>query len=654
MKSFYAAQFREPFYVFVTKQSLKIFGQQDIAVSFGSAFFSVLAVGATYLLGVAAFSWPVGVLGMLLMTIEQEVISLGVDGWRDDTFMFLVLMSAYGFVRLLKKSSFGNAIFTAFACAGACLTRLTSFSFIFPAFLFLAFFSVEPSLQRRLKTIGLSLFLFGIFIAPFLINCAIVYGDPLFSINDNTKFYRARENIDAETPMPVSQYLLGKLREKPIKLIDTGFVGLTAYPFENKWKGFDYLFPDFGGWLWLFSITGLFLFLLSNQGRLLLVLLITSLVPYAFTWQILGGSEWRFTLHAYPFYLLAASLSIIAVLTIPHPRRLWTCIFDFIPARKKIVTSLLLLLVGFLVLWFLLNELNYLRKLEAVNAGDSIIVEPGVRDAFFFKRGWFSAVNIQQNRVRINKGKSMEASLPLSKRQKYFLLFGLNRLFPEDKYLLGMSVSLNGRPLDKILIHQNEPLLTARKVKVPADRVLDGRNVIGFEPLYSIAELPEVTLSDPLQFSYIKAQVMDSYQSGVEKYKAGDFEGAVADLEKALQTEKQKSAAYYYLGMSQLELGMPAKAISSFTEALRLSRGNPAILEARGKTFASVGQYDPAIRDLQKVLKQQPENIEANYYLAMALRGTGNIHEANLFLEKILEINPQDPYALKARQELGR
>ena len=35
------------------------------------------------------------------------------------------------------------------------------------------------------------------------------------------------------------------------------------------------------------------------------------LLPYAFTWGIPGGGEWRFTMPAYPFYLVAAALALV-------------------------------------------------------------------------------------------------------------------------------------------------------------------------------------------------------------------------------------------------------------------------------------------------------------------------------------------------------
>ncbi len=49
------------------------------------------------------------------------------------------------------------------------------------------------------------------------------------------------------------------------------------------------------------------------DGRLVLFLLGFSVVPYAPTWPLF--SDWRFTLHAYPFFLIAALLPLAKGLT---------------------------------------------------------------------------------------------------------------------------------------------------------------------------------------------------------------------------------------------------------------------------------------------------------------------------------------------------
>ena len=127
-------------------------------------------------------------------------------------------------------------------------------------------------------------------------------------MNFHTRFYRSRAGMPFDSSMGWMEYLRTGLR--PFSLIDTGLTGLTTYPFANKWAGFDYLSPGVGRGLAGAAVIGLVLFLGSPTGRLLLVVLVTSLVPYAFTWPVPGGAEWRFTMHALPFYLIAAALAV--------------------------------------------------------------------------------------------------------------------------------------------------------------------------------------------------------------------------------------------------------------------------------------------------------------------------------------------------------
>jgi hypothetical protein len=88
--------------------------------------------------------------------------------------------------------------------------------------------------------------------------------------------------------------------------------GLTTFPFRTKWHGLDHVSMTLRRVLTWLSALGLLLMAFSARGRLLLVVMATSLLPYAFTWKIPGGSEWRFTMVAYPFYLVAALLPLVA------------------------------------------------------------------------------------------------------------------------------------------------------------------------------------------------------------------------------------------------------------------------------------------------------------------------------------------------------
>ncbi len=310
MRHFYGAHVREPLFVLAAKTGLSATGGADVAISLTSAVFSTLLVWGTYLLGSAAFGGRVGLMAALLMGIEPLAISLGADGWRDDAFSFFVVLSAWSLTRLQARPSPRTAVVSGLAGAAACLTRITSLSFLLTASAFLGVDGDRAARRGRLRAAGVSLLITLLLLAPYLVTCALVFGDPFVSINAHTQFYRARASLPWDPSMTWPQYLATTFR--PLELLQNLAIGLTAYPFTNKWAPYDVWLPHLSIALQALSLVGLVLFLKSREGRLVLVVLLSALVPFAFTWRIPGGSEWRFTLHAYPFYLLAASLAFEA------------------------------------------------------------------------------------------------------------------------------------------------------------------------------------------------------------------------------------------------------------------------------------------------------------------------------------------------------
>ena len=60
----------------------------------------------------------------------------------------------------------------------------------------------------------------------------------------------------------------------------------------------------------------------TGQGTEMVTGAIGSGVPFAFTWDIPGGAEWRFTLHAYPLLLLSAATALTAALRALDPAQM--------------------------------------------------------------------------------------------------------------------------------------------------------------------------------------------------------------------------------------------------------------------------------------------------------------------------------------------
>ena len=307
MERFYDAHVREPLFVAATKAGLALSSGADIGISLTSATFSTLMVLALYLLGVSCFGQAVGLLAAFLLAIEPQVIGLAAAGWRDEAFSFFVLLTTLALVRLQARPSFANAVFAGLAGGASALTRITALSFFIPALLYLCFAGEPSSLRPRRRALGLALLIALTVLLPYLATCAVAFGDPLLAINTHTGFYRQRAGLPSDASMNWAHYLATTFG--PVELARNLARGLTTYPFSNKWLPYNLWLPGLATALRLASLGGLILFVKDGAGRLLLLVLLTTLLPFAFTWGVSGGSEWRLTLVAYPFYLLAASFA---------------------------------------------------------------------------------------------------------------------------------------------------------------------------------------------------------------------------------------------------------------------------------------------------------------------------------------------------------
>ena len=113
--------------------------------------------------------------------------------------------------------------------------------------------------------------------------------------------------------MSAMEYLRSKVADHPLRTIDTAVNGLVLQPFVTKWNGFGEWIRGARFVLAPLAIAGLVAMAFFGAGRLVLVALLGSLLPYIFTWNVGGGGEWRFTMHAYPFFLVAVGVAVVGI-----------------------------------------------------------------------------------------------------------------------------------------------------------------------------------------------------------------------------------------------------------------------------------------------------------------------------------------------------
>jgi hypothetical protein len=467
MESFYRGHVREPMFPAIIRVFLWALGNQDIAISFASAAMSTLCVFAIYLLGARVFGPAVGLLGSLGFAIDYEAVSWAPDGWRDDTFTCFVVFCAWGLLRLRQDARPTNAVLAGFTAAGAMLTRITSLSFVLPALLYI---SIErrADWRPRLRMSALAAGIAVVLTLPYLINCWRISGDPFISINAHTDFYRSGEGIASHAvPMSAVAYVAQKMTRKPIFQIDTAITGLFVFPVGNKWSGFNLWVPGLARWLSLLAIVGLLLWVFHPDGRLLLIVTVSSLVPYAFTWNVPGGGEWRFTMHAYPFYLLASAYAVCWI-----AERLWLSRRGIAGLRagwwrsRKAIVGMCAA-AACVAVYFAYQALPYFVARESLRYGEGTSIAAGERDDIFFSRGWSASKQDGVVISRVIVGERAAIRFPLPEVRPYLLTLRADPATPTTPGRVALL--LNGRLLSRFGLALDPQRVGSYSVTVPAD-----------------------------------------------------------------------------------------------------------------------------------------------------------------------------------------
>jgi hypothetical protein len=325
MTSFYTAHWREPVFPFATRLSLDLLNDQDVAVSFASTAFSLLAVWLTYILGASLWSRPVGLLAALALSLDIDVVSLASRGWRDDAYIAAFVMCAYLMLRYIRTADSGatpvhsigrwrvkalhvDAVLLGIGAGLAILTRIMALPFVVAGAGWILL-GRRAAWRQHAQGLAIAALTATIVAAPYFINCWRVFGDPLYTFNVHGAIYSATEHRP-ELSGSTASYVRAKISRRPMEAVDTITRGLTTYPFGNKLRGLSAWHAGVDRWLAGASLAGLVVLAGFPAGRLLLVATLAGLLPFSLTWTL--DPDYRFTLFAYPVLLIAAAVAVAA------------------------------------------------------------------------------------------------------------------------------------------------------------------------------------------------------------------------------------------------------------------------------------------------------------------------------------------------------
>jgi hypothetical protein len=484
MRTFYQPHVREPVFLATTRLGLWALDDQDAGLSLASAAGSMLAIFATYLLGAALISPAGGLACAAILAIEYEAIIWSVDGWRDDTFMALSVLAAWAIVLLRSRVSFGRALLVGVAGGLVCLTRITAIAFLLPALVWLVVDGPRQDWRVRARHGALAFAIMAAIVAPYLISCAIASGDPLLAVNYHTTYYRFAEGLPTDAPMGALDYIAGKFARSPVATADTAAVGLFVHPFMSKWNGLRVWAPHLDTVLRAAAAAGLLAWFFTGAGRLLLVIVVTSLLPYAFTWNVGGGSEWRFTMHVYAFYIVAAvhAMAVAGRAAVAVARdRSPSGVRAALPGAWGIAAVLALASLGaaaYVALpWFVVKE--------AIARGEATSVEAGGRDWIFFGGGWTRPRAAGNVTARVSTAERATIWLPLPATRSYDIVVRLDPVVHEEGQRV--TVLLNNQLVGRLRMTWDPQRVGSYRLPLPASIVRAGRNELTLVPEFSVA-----------------------------------------------------------------------------------------------------------------------------------------------------------------------
>jgi 4-amino-4-deoxy-L-arabinose transferase-like glycosyltransferase len=477
MRSFYQPHVREPMFLAITRAFLVALGGRDVAVSYASSLSSVLVVPATYLLGAAAFGPAVGLAAAAAWAVEFDAISWSTGGWRDDTFTLFFTLTAWSFIRFRQEGTSSRAVIAGAAAAGACLTRLSSLLYVAAG---LAWTIVEPGLgitrRRTMKAAGLFVIVTVLLVGPYVVSCWMATGDPFYAVNYHTQYYRYAQGLSPKVPETALHFVGRQLIARPLAALDTAAGGLFVWPFQSKWQGFRPWSPLLPPALQWSAAAGLVLMVWSAEGRLLLVMLIASLAPYALTWSLGGGGAWRFSEHVYPIYLTAAFFAwrqaIAALGHISRRPREWGTLVSRRRLLEATLAGCVTVLVG--LSYF---ALPLLVTREALASAEAATIEAGHRERLFFAGDWSAPSRTGPVVVRVAEGPQVGVRLPLPGAMDCVLTLKMDPAETADPARQPrVSVFLNRQRLAEVHLTRDPTRMGTYRFPVARAQTRDGTN----------------------------------------------------------------------------------------------------------------------------------------------------------------------------------
>jgi tetratricopeptide (TPR) repeat protein len=115
---------------------------------------------------------------------------------------------------------------------------------------------------------------------------------------------------------------------------------------------------------------------------------------------------------------------------------------------------------------------------------------------------------------------------------------------------------------------------------------------------------------------------------GRARTQEGNMEGAMQVLEKALAVDPKLAKTHYFLAVALKALGRYDEAVAHLQHATGSYPRDRVVLNQLGRVLFLQRRYNEAILEFKKVLKIDPEDLQAHYNLMLCYSGIGDMARA--------------------------
>ena len=133
---------------------------------------------------------------------------------------------------------------------------------------------------------------------------------------------------------------------------------------------------------------------------------------------------------------------------------------------------------------------------------------------------------------------------------------------------------------------------------------------------------------------------------GIEQFRRGNFEGAVAAFKQVSELNPESTQAYVSIGSAYLRMDRLTEAANAFRKALALDPDDAVARVGMAQVHKLWGQPDQALEELTRALERDPENADAHYTRAIIYQELGELELELEALVATAAIDPRNSVAL--------